>query len=142
MDGPYVVSFDDEIATDRALVGGKGANLARLTTAGFPVPAGFCVTTVAYHRLINDESIHELIHSLSELDPTDTTAIADAGAAIRNRLRGLDIPGDIRDSIEQILSETSSLPDETYAVRSSATAEDLSEASFAGNKRRFSMFTV
>jgi hypothetical protein len=134
--GTYVVSFDDAAATDRALVGGKGANLARLVDAGLPIPDGFCVTTLAYDALIDDSSIRELIRGLSDLDPTETAAIADAGTTLRNRLRELDVPTEIRESIEQALSETSSSPDEAYAIRSSATAEDLPEASFAGQQER------
>lgn len=135
--GTYVVSFDDARATNRAFVGGKGANLARLAGAGLPVPAGFCVTTTAYETLIDDPSIEEAIHELAALDPTDTAEIADAGAALRTRIREQEVPTAVRDAIEAALNATTSDPEQAYAVRSSATAEDLLEASFAGQQETF-----
>ncbi len=135
--GPYVVSLDDRAASDRALVGEKGANLARLVAAEFPVPAGFCVTTVAYRDLVDVDSIHDRIHALSDLDPADTEAIAEAGSTLRDQIRGRDVPAELREQIEQALGETSRSPDGAYAVRSSATAEDLPDASFAGQQETF-----
>ncbi|WP_436344377.1 PEP/pyruvate-binding domain-containing protein [Natronorubrum sp. FCH18a] len=135
--GPYVVSLTDPEATDRALVGGKSANLARLTAAGMPVPSGFCVTTVAYRRLVDDEALRDSIGELSDLDPTDTEAIAAAGAAVRERIRDLEVPAEVRDAIENAYDEHASGPEDAYAVRSSATAEDLPEASFAGQQETF-----
>lgn len=136
-EGTYVVAFDDAGATDRALVGGKGANLARLADADLPVPAGFCVTTAAYETLINDPSVEDAIDELTALDPTDTAAIADAGATLRTRIEDCDVPEEIRDAIERALDATASDPEQAYAIRSSATAEDLPEASFAGQQETF-----
>jgi phosphohistidine swiveling domain-containing protein len=135
--GTYVVSFDDAAAMERALVGGKGANLARLVSAGLPVPAGFCVTTAAYEALIDDPSIKEAIDELTALDPSDTAAIADAGSALRAQIQECDIPKEVRNAIETALDATASDPEQAYAVRSSATAEDLPEASFAGQQETF-----
>ncbi|WP_303645366.1 PEP/pyruvate-binding domain-containing protein, partial [Haladaptatus sp. W1] len=134
VDDPAVVSLNDSEATDRELVGGKGANLARLATSGFPIPDGFCVTTVAYQQLI-DTPTRAAIASLSEFEPTNSEAIADAGATLRRQIRALEFPDEVRNSIRRMLTtdETSS----TYAVRSSATAEDLPEASFAGQQETF-----
>src|SRR5699024_10765026 len=116
-EGTYVVSFDDPRATERALVGGKGAlvggkgaNLAQLVGAGLPVPAGFCVTTAAYETLIDDPSIEEAIHELAALDPTDTEAIADAGSALRTRIQERSVPEPVRDAVEDALDEDASDP--------------------------------
>jgi rifampicin phosphotransferase len=136
-EGTYVVSFDDDRATNRAFVGGKGANLARLAGAGLPVPAGFCVTTAAYDALIDDPSIEEAIHELAALDPTDTSAIADTGSTLRARIQERSVPKEIQDAIEDALDAMASAPEQAYAVRSSATAEDLPEASFAGQQETF-----
>ena len=135
--GTYVVSFDDARATNRALVGGKGANLAQLVEADLPVPTGFCVTTAAYEELIDDPAIKDAIDELTGLDPSDTAAIADAGSALRARIQKRSVPEEIRDAIETALDEIKSDPEQTYAVRSSATAEDLPEASFAGQQETF-----
>ncbi|RBI59763.1 pyruvate, phosphate dikinase [halophilic archaeon] len=135
--GTYVITFDDARATNRALVGGKGANLAQLVDADLPVPAGFCVTTAAYEELIDDPAIHEAIDELSDLDPADTAAIADAGSELRARIQERSVPKEIRDAIKTALNEIASDRGQAYAVRSSATAEDLSEASFAGQQETF-----
>ncbi|SEQ92011.1 PEP/pyruvate-binding domain-containing protein [Natrinema salaciae] len=132
LDGPAVISLSDPEATDRELVGGKGANLAQLATSGFPIPDGFCVTTVAYQQLI-DTPTREAIASLSELEPTDSEPIADAGVTLRKRIQEAEFPDEVRNSIRGTLKAST----ETYAVRSSATAEDLPVASFAGQQETF-----
>lgn len=133
----YVIGFDDVGATERTLVGGKGANLARLLGTDLPVPDGFCVTTAAYEELIDEPAIRDAIDELFELDPTDTEAIADAGSALRARIRERDVPAEIRNAIEDALDAMASDSEQAYAVRSSATAEDLPEASFAGQQETF-----
>ncbi|WP_224450497.1 PEP/pyruvate-binding domain-containing protein [Haloprofundus salilacus] len=137
--GPYVVSLNDPAATDRALVGGKGANLARLVGAGLPVPDGFCVTTVAYWELVDDESVDELLDDLSDLDPAAIDRVADVGSFLRARIADLDVPTPVREAIEGALAdrETEDGSETAYAVRSSATAEDLPDASFAGQQETF-----
>ncbi len=137
VEGPYVVGFDDAGATERALVGGKGANLAQLVGAGLPVPPGFCVTTAAYEVLIDEPIIEDAINELAALDPTDTAAIADTGAALRARIQDCDVPDEIREAIERALDSTANDTEAVYAIRSSATAEDLPEASFAGQQETF-----
>ncbi|WP_117592528.1 PEP/pyruvate-binding domain-containing protein [Haloprofundus halophilus] len=137
--GPYVVSLRDPTATNRALVGGKGANLARLVEAGLPVPDGFCVTTVAYWELVDDELVNELRDDLLDLDPADTERITDVGSSLRARINALDVPTPIQEAIEDALAdiESESETETAYAVRSSATAEDLPDASFAGQQETF-----
>ncbi|KYH24319.1 phosphoenolpyruvate synthase [Halalkalicoccus paucihalophilus] len=130
----HVISLSDIRATDRLLAGGKGANLATLIEAGLPVPDGFCVTTVAFRQLVDTGSIDGLLDELSELDPADTAAIATVGERLRNRIEALEMPTTIREAIENEINATDSGPTKAYAVRSSATAEDLPEASFAGQQ--------
>ena len=134
---PYVFSLDDPAAADRGLVGGKGANLAGLVAAGMAVPEGFCVTTAAYRALVDDESIRARIRALAEVDPADTRAVAEAGADLRDRIRERDVPAAVREAIERRLAEAPGGPDAGYAVRSSATAEDLPAASFAGQQETY-----
>lgn len=119
---------------DITLVGGKGENLARLVDAGFPVPDGFCVTTAVYRELIDDETIREMIQALSELDATDTDAVETAGAALRTEIRRQELTAETRKAIETALENTET---DRYAVRSSATAEDLPSASFAGQQETY-----
>lgn len=135
VEGPYVVSLSatDE-TTDRAHIGGKGTALARLLSAGLPVPEGFCVTTAAYRRLIEDESIERMIDDLSTLDPTDTDAIEQRGAAIRAAIREQELPVAARQAITTALETEDT---DRYAVRSSATAEDRPSASFAGQQETY-----
>ncbi|MFD1600620.1 phosphoenolpyruvate synthase [Halobellus rarus] len=136
VDGPTVVSLSDPEATDRELVGGKGANLAQLASAGVPVPDGFCVTTVIYQQLL-DKHTKKAIASLSNLDPADSEAIADAGATIRKQIRESEFPDGVQDSIREMLNTSGAPVNKSYAVRSSATAEDLPYASFAGQQETF-----
>ncbi|ELY62635.1 PEP/pyruvate-binding domain-containing protein, partial [Natronococcus jeotgali] len=135
--GTYVISLDNAQATNRALVGGKGANLAQLIEADLPVPAGFCVTTAAYEELTDDPAIKAAIDEFSDLDPSDTAAIAEVGSTLRTRIQERSVPEEIRDAIETDLNEMARDPEQAYAVRSSATAEDLQEASFAGQQETF-----
>ncbi|WP_233738230.1 PEP/pyruvate-binding domain-containing protein [Halocatena pleomorpha] len=135
MKKPHVVSLSaaDDGTADRALLGGKGAALTRLVDAGLSVPAGFCVTTVAYRELL-DEETRTMIRELSAIDPTDTEAIETAGAGLRARLRNRAFRVSTRDAITDALSDVSG---ERYAVRSSATAEDHPTTSFAGQHETF-----
>lgn len=127
---PYVVWLRDSAARNPALVGGKAAHLAQLAQAELPVPNGFVVTTTAYHALVDGTDVPELIRTLDDLDPTDTSEITDAGAELRHTIQRLSIPEDIRAAIEDAYH--AARPTKSFAVRSSATAEDLPETSFAG----------
>jgi len=133
-DVPFTLPFEDESATHASVTGGKGANLARLVDAGIAVPAGFCVTTDAYRTLVTDPETHRAIESLDELDPTDADRIGDLGATIRERIRNAAFPSHVREAIERALAD---LDAETVSVRSSATAEDLPTASFAGQHETY-----
>jgi len=120
-----------------AVAGGKGANLGELTRiAGLLVPPGFCVTTRAYRKFIS--SSHELSRLLDALDSLKADAVEalqQLGEQIRTHLLSLPMPEEISAEILQAWQETGS--HEAYAVRSSATAEDLPGASFAGQQDTF-----
>lgn len=133
---PFVIplSNNEDDRPSLALVGGKGINLVRLADAGIAVPEGLCVTTAVYRRLIDTDSIERMIQGLATLDPTDTDAIEQAGTALRTEIRGQELPTEARQTIEEALAETNT---DRYAVRSSATAEDLPSASFAGQQETY-----
>lgn len=133
MDG-YVLGFQEIDRTQVAIVGGKAALLAELSRIeGIRVPAGFCVTTDAYRRITAEApSFEDLLERLSYLRPDDREAIRDLSAEIRRALQSVVIPDDLAAAITgaiALLGEQAA-----YAVRSSATAEDLPTASFAGQQ--------
>jgi rifampicin phosphotransferase len=116
---PLVRPLGDLSATDLPLAGGKGANLGELLRAGFPVPDGFVVTTAAYDAFV----------TANDLDAR--LATADSPAAVGALFRHTDIPAEIADAVADGYHR---LGDGPVAVRSSATAEDLPGASFAGQQ--------
>ncbi|MGB7341573.1 MAG: PEP/pyruvate-binding domain-containing protein, partial [Phototrophicaceae bacterium] len=128
----YVLSFNDIRAIDLPLVGGKGANLGELTHAGFPIPTGFCVTTTAFQEFVN--SYPEIVQLYDELATisNDVEQVRVVGAQVRQRLSEVAIPQKIANAVREQWLELG--VDEAYAVRSSATAEDLPDASFAGQQ--------
>lgn len=129
----YVLRFPHIDSSHLLQVGGKGANLGEMTQAGFPVPDGFCVTTKAYEELIvNSEEMHMFWDRLAELTIEDQSAIQALGKEIRKYIRQVPIPPDIRTAILTAWKDTDVTA--AYAVRSSATAEDLPSASFAGQQ--------
>ncbi len=120
--------------TQVAVVGGKGAHLGELSRIeGICVPAGFCVATDAFRRIMEDTpSIGDRLDRLSRLNPDDREAIRMLSAEIRRTLEGIVLPDDLVAAITRALAR---LGDQAaYAVRSSATAEDLPGASFAGQQ--------
>lgn len=112
-------------------VGGKGANLGELVQAGFSVPEGFCVTTVSYQAFL--EQSEEMGRFFLELEKKNAASrICQLGEEIREHLQTLPIPESIEESVRTAWNQID--PDAFYAVRSSATAEDLPTASFAGQQ--------
>jgi pyruvate,water dikinase len=128
----YAVGFQAIDATQVAVVGGKGAHLGELSQIdGIRVPPGFCVTTSAFGRIMaEDQSIDDLLDRLSRLDAGDRNAIRELSAEIRRAFEAIAIPGDVATAITVALAGLGEQA--AYAVRSSATAEDLPRASFAG----------
>lgn len=130
----FVFVFQEIDKTDLNLAGGKGANLGELSKiTGIQVPPGFCISTSAFKRIIEQTpSINDLLDQLSLLKGEDRNKIAELSAEIRKTIAGITIPQDI---IEEITDQLSTLgANNGYAVRSSATAEDLPTASFAGQQ--------
>ncbi|GAA3089868.1 PEP/pyruvate-binding domain-containing protein [Nonomuraea salmonea] len=127
-----MLAFDQADATDAAHTGGKGAHLAELSRVdGVRVPDGFCVTTDAYRRVVA-AAIEPHLDLLAAADPADRAAIAELSAAVRRAVEDVTIPGDLAAEIAAALAR---LGEHTpCAVRSSATAEDLPTASFAGQQ--------
>src|SRR5438094_5144340 len=132
--GSYVLGFEEIDQTQVAIVGGKGAHLGELSRIeGIRVPAGFCVTTHAFRRLIAEApSIRERLEQLSCLNPDDGEVIRTLSAAIRRIIEGITIPADLAAAITLALAGLAEQA--AYAVRSSATAEDSPTASFAGQQ--------
>src|SRR5438067_64265 len=132
--GRYVLDFQEIDQTQVAVVGGKGAHLGELSRIeGLRVPAGFCVTTDAFQRIMAEAlSIDDRLDRLSRLKPDDREAIRTLSAEIRRTLEGIAIPNDLAAAIIRPLTRLDEQA--AYAVRSSATAEDLPTASFAGQQ--------
>ncbi|UEJ81356.1 phosphoenolpyruvate synthase [Brachybacterium halotolerans subsp. kimchii] len=130
-----VRGFQDISRKDVAEVGGKAANLGELTQAGIPVPPGFVLTTGAYRRFVETASIRErLLDAVRDLDPDDTGAADRASDEVGALFAGAEIPDDLRG---ELLSARGTLGEAPVAVRSSATAEDLEDASFAGQQETY-----
>jgi phosphoenolpyruvate synthase/pyruvate phosphate dikinase len=130
----YVLPFEETERTQVALVGGKGANLGELLRIeGVRVPAGFCVTTEAFRRIMAETpSMDDPLDQLSRLSPDDRESIRTVSAEVRRTLEGIAIPDDVATAITTALARLGEQA--AYAVRSSATAEDLPTASFAGQQ--------
>jgi phosphoenolpyruvate synthase/pyruvate phosphate dikinase len=128
----YVLGLQEVDKTQVAVAGGKGAHLGELLRIeGVCVPAGFCVTTDAFGRIMAEAtSIDDRLDRLSLLKPDDREAIRTLSAEIRRTLEGIAIPGDLAAAITGALARLGE--EAAYAVRSSATAEDLPTVSFAG----------
>ncbi|HTI14674.1 MAG TPA: phosphoenolpyruvate synthase [Dictyobacter sp.] len=130
----FVLGFQDIDTTKLMVVGGKGANLGELyKIEGIRVPDGFCISTEVFKRIIGEmSSIHELLDQLSLLKVEDRDKIGELSGEIRSVIEGIAIPQDIHEEITRFLSMFDE--NNAYAVRSSATAEDLPTASFAGQQ--------
>ncbi len=130
--GPYVLDLQQIDPTRVGLVGGKAANLAELSRIpGVEVPPGYCVTTEAFARMLAQAPpIDDLLGRLSDLEPDDRETIEVLAAEIRRSLEGAALPSDLAAAITRPLAGCGRRA--AYAVRSSATTEDLASASFAG----------
>jgi len=130
----YVLGFQDIDKTKLMIVGGKGANLGELSRIdGIIVPDGFCITTEAFKRITGETSaIHELLDQLSRLKVEGRDKIGELSGEIRSVIERVAIPQDIQEEITHHLSMFGEK--NACAVRSSATAEDLPTASFAGQQ--------
>ncbi len=130
----YVLGFQEIDTTKLALVGGKGTNLGELSRIeGIQVPQGFCVTTEAYKEIVGKNvELHSLLDQLSLLKADNREGISEISAKIRKLIEGIAVPKGIENEITRHLEQLGE--NNAYAVRSSATAEDLPIASFAGQQ--------
>jgi rifampicin phosphotransferase len=130
----YVRPLDDPAPSLEAL-GGKGESLAKLVAAGLPVPAGFHITTAAYRAFIANHQLEpEIVKQTAALAGTDAEALEAPAAHLRELFTSLPMPAAVAHEIEAGYVRLGSPP---VAVRSSATAEDLPDASFAGQQDSF-----
>ncbi|MBE7104015.1 phosphoenolpyruvate synthase [Bacillus cereus] len=130
----FVLDFQEIEKTQLSLVGGKGLNLGELSNIqGIQVPEGFCVTTVGYEKAIEqNEAFQTLLNQLAILKIEDRDQIGEISKKIREVIMAVEIPVDVVESVAHYLSRFGN--EHAYAVRSSATAEDLPYASFAGQQ--------
>ncbi len=130
----FVLDFQEIEKTQLSLVGGKGLNLGELSNMqGIQVPEGFCVTTVGYEKAIEqNEAFQTLLNQLAVIKTEDRDQIGEISKKIREAIMSVEIPVDVVETVAQYLSRFGN--EHAYAVRSSATAEDLPYASFAGQQ--------
>ncbi|MEU6902327.1 rifamycin-inactivating phosphotransferase [Streptomyces virginiae] len=134
MNEQYVWDLHQVDGTQVALVGGKGAHLGALSRIeGVRVPGGFCVTTEAFRRIIEEApSVGDLLDRLSRVEADDRESIRTLSARIRRTIEETAVPDDLAAAITRALARSGERA--AHAVRSSATAEDLPTASFAGQQ--------
>src|SRR5688572_21609030 len=140
---PLVAPLEAFGREDLAVAGGKGANLGELLRAGFAVPPGFVVTTRAYDLAAEQAGVAHLIQELDRALAADghvdagnagNAGIGDAAQALRDALEHVPVPSVVAEAVRAALRD---LGPDPVAVRSSATAEDLPDAAFAGQQETF-----
>jgi pyruvate,water dikinase len=138
----FIRWFDDIGLGDVPLVGGKNASLGELyrelSKAGVRVPNGFAITAEAYRHFMHVTGLAGTVDTLMKgLQPTDLAALAERGLAIRQAILGATLPGDLQTTIADAYRRLGDGAAIDVAVRSSATAEDLPDASFAGQQETY-----
>ncbi|QJY33777.1 phosphoenolpyruvate synthase [Diaphorobacter sp. JS3050] len=137
-----VVPFENLRMSDVEVVGGKNASLGEMISQlpqGVRVPTGFATTAHAFREFLKYEGLHDRISQrLAALDVDDVRALAEAGAEIRGWVESQPFPADLEKAVREAFAALSAGNDQaSFAVRSSATAEDLPDASFAGQQETF-----
>lgn len=140
----YVLKFEDLNKSDIGIAGGKGANLGELTQAGIPVPPGFVVTAETYEKFMEDSGINgKVMDILDKIDINDTKELQMASEEIKAIITSTPVPDDmstlILEAYNQLCQKVGE-DDTDVAIRSSATAEDLPEASLQVNRKLTCMF--
>ena len=130
-----VLWFDEVDKDDVDSVGGKGASLGEMANNDFPVPTGFVVTAGAYRRLLQDTGIEDDLEEALDIDVEDSNALEKAHDSAVEIIRSAGMPDEMRKEIEEAYEAMGD--DKFVAVRSSATAEDLPDASFAGQQETY-----
>lgn len=135
---PYTLNFADITKHDIDIAGGKGANLGEMFRAGIPVPDGFVVTSAAYYNFIDKTGLREKIKKeLTGLDIENSKLLQSKADKIQKLILAEEMPEEIQEEIKDSYHFLSGNFDQPVAVRSSATAEDLPEASFAGQQETY-----
>lgn len=132
----FILYFNEIDKDSLPYVGGKGANLGEMTKAGFPVPQGFCVTTSAFQAFARTSD--KMGHFFTQLDQVSADKLDEIrvlGKQIRSHLENLAMPHEVEEAIVEAWKQRGN--EKAYAVRSSATAEDLPGASFAGQQETY-----
>ncbi|MBE3202752.1 phosphoenolpyruvate synthase [Frankia sp. CH37] len=131
----WIAWFEEIGADDVGQVGGKGANLGELTRAGLPVPPGFVITAAAYLDVVDAARTRsEIAARAARIDPDDTAQLAQVAGELRARIEAAPVPEPLRQAISEAYRKLGGGP---VAVRSSATAEDAADTSFAGMNSTF-----
>ena len=130
-----ILWFDEVTKEDVSIVGGKGANLGEMTAAHIPVPPGFIVTVNAYYQFLHEsDSSDKILALLKSLNPDDSKQLQQVASKIKKLILVASMPAKIATEIKEAYRK---LAGDLVAVRSSATAEDLPKASFAGQQSSF-----
>ncbi|MEA2002333.1 MAG: PEP/pyruvate-binding domain-containing protein [Actinomycetota bacterium] len=141
----YVVWFQDYHPSDKPRVGGKNASLGEMIAAGLPVPPGFALTTEAYHTLREHSDMRSKVNrALAGVEFSDPVGLRRIAAFVRSLIEEVPMPLDIDEQIRRAYGELCNIcgiADVPVAVRSSATAEDLPDASFAGQQDTYLWIT-
>jgi pyruvate,water dikinase len=136
-DVPTILWLEEIRKEDIAAVGGKGASLGEMASIGLPVPKAFVVTAQAFRRFLVETSLEEKLYkALDHLNVEDNAALEKAAAAAKDLVLKVKIPAAIRDEIRNAYKKIGA-QGLVVAVRSSATAEDLPDASFAGQQETY-----
>ncbi|MCR4307393.1 MAG: phosphoenolpyruvate synthase, partial [Candidatus Berkelbacteria bacterium] len=130
-----VVWFAEVGKEDIPLVGGKGANLGEMTNASLPVPPGFIITSEAYYEFLRANKLDAVIKKeLADIDPEASKKLSTIAETLQKAVKSHPLPNELAKQIEKSYDDMGKGP---VAVRSSATAEDLPDASFAGQQATF-----
>ena len=130
-----LVWFAEVGKEDIPLVGGKGANLGEMTKASLPVPPGFIITAEAYYEFLRSNKLDAIIKKdLANLDPEESKKLSAIAETLQKAIKSHPLPSELAKKIEKAYDDMGKGP---VAVRSSATAEDLPDASFAGQQATF-----
>ncbi len=136
----YIKWFKELSKDDTALVGGKGANLGEMVNAGFPVPPGFVLTAQAYWDYLEHNKLVDVIRAIiRQIDVNDTALLQSAAKKIQDLIVSGEVPEDMKEELLNAYHELNKQEggEQFVAVRSSATAEDLPSASFAGQQATY-----
>jgi len=139
-DNPTVVWLEDVRIEDVPSVGGKGASLGEMISAEIPVPRGFAVTAQAFRRFLDETGIASQLFATLRVNVDDAKELEAVAASAKKLVLKTKMPQHMRSDIVSAYNELAKREggEPLVAVRSSATAEDMPEASFAGNRRHFS----